>query len=81
LVGEYGVASQVSFTMQTDAHVMPHVQREATAKMDEILNPKPVAIKPDAAKAKLNGKCFRMWWALAGSNRGPSGCKPDALTD
>ena len=21
------------------------------------------------------------WWALAGSNRGPSGCKPDALTD
>jgi integrase len=35
--------SQVSFTMQIYAHVLPHVQREAAAKMDEILNPKPVA--------------------------------------
>ena len=38
--------SQVSFTMQIYAHVLPHVQREAAAKMDEILNPKPVATKP-----------------------------------
>jgi integrase len=28
--------SQVSFTMQTYAHVLPHVQREVAAKMDEI---------------------------------------------
>jgi integrase len=35
--------SQVSFTMQIYGHVLPHVQREAAAKMDEILNPKPVA--------------------------------------
>jgi integrase len=35
--------SQVSFTMQTYAHVLPHVQREVAAKMDEILNPEPVA--------------------------------------
>lgn len=33
----------VSFTMQTYAHVLPHVQREAAAKMDQILNPEPVA--------------------------------------
>ena len=35
--------SQVSFTMQTYAHVLPHVQRDVATKMDEILNPKPVA--------------------------------------
>ena len=35
--------SQVSFTMQTYAHVLPHVQRDVAAKMDEILNPQPVA--------------------------------------
>jgi integrase len=43
--------SQVSFTMQTYAHVLPHVQRDVATKMDEILNPKPVATgvatKPD----------------------------------
>src|SRR5262249_24723927 len=37
--------SQVSFTMQTYAHVLPHVQREVAAKMDEILNPEPVATR------------------------------------
>jgi integrase len=46
--------SQVSFTMQTYAHVLPHVQRDVATKMDEILNPKPVATsvatKPDAVK-------------------------------
>ncbi|HWQ52102.1 MAG TPA: site-specific integrase [Bryobacteraceae bacterium] len=31
--------SQVSFTMQTYAHVLPHVQREVADKMDAILNP------------------------------------------
>jgi integrase len=35
--------SQVSFTMQTYAHVLPEVQKQVAAKMDEILNPKPVA--------------------------------------
>jgi integrase len=35
--------SQVSFTMQTYAHVLPEVQRSVATKMDEILDPKPVA--------------------------------------
>ena len=35
--------SQVSFTMQTYAHVLPEVQRSVATKMDEILNPNPVA--------------------------------------
>jgi integrase len=35
--------SQVSFTMQTYAHVLPEVKRGAASKMDEILAPKPVA--------------------------------------
>ncbi|MDR3703059.1 MAG: site-specific integrase [Candidatus Sulfopaludibacter sp.] len=35
--------AQVSFTMQTYAHVLPHVQREAAAKMNEILSLEPVA--------------------------------------
>jgi integrase len=35
--------SQVSFTMQTYAHVLPEVQRQVASKMDEILGAKPVA--------------------------------------
>jgi hypothetical protein len=35
--------SQVSFTMQTYAHVPPEVQKQVATKMDEILDPKPVA--------------------------------------
>jgi integrase len=35
--------SQVSFTMQTYAHVLPEVQKQVATKMDEILAPKPVA--------------------------------------
>lgn len=35
--------SQVFFTMQTYAHVIPEVQRQVATKMDEILGPKPVA--------------------------------------
>jgi integrase len=35
--------SHVAFTMQTYAHVLPEVQKEVAAKMDEILKPKPVA--------------------------------------
>jgi integrase len=35
--------SQVSFTMQTYAHVLPEVQKQTVSKMDEILAPKPVA--------------------------------------
>jgi integrase len=46
--------SQVSFTMQTYAHVLPHVQRDVADKMNEILVPKPVATtvatKSDLAK-------------------------------
>jgi integrase len=46
--------SQVSFTIQTYAHVLPHVQRDVADKMNEILSPKPVATsvatKLDAAK-------------------------------
>jgi integrase len=44
--------SQVSFTMQTYAHVLPHVQRDVADKMDEILNPQPVATSV-ATKPKL----------------------------
>jgi integrase len=35
--------SQVSVTMQTYAHVLPEVQKQAATKMDEILTPNPVA--------------------------------------
>jgi len=35
--------SRVSFTMETYAHVLPEVQKQAATKMDEILGPKPVA--------------------------------------
>jgi len=35
--------SQVSFTMQTYAHVLPEVQKAVATKMDEILGPIPVA--------------------------------------
>jgi len=42
--------SQVSFTMQTYANVLPHVQRDVAAKMDEILNPQPVATNPGEVK-------------------------------
>jgi integrase len=34
---------QVSFTMQTYAHVLPEVQKQVAAKMDEILVPRPAA--------------------------------------
>lgn len=37
--------SQVSFTMQTYAHVLPEVQKQVAVKMDEILAPKPVATR------------------------------------
>ncbi len=37
--------SQVSFTMQTYAHVLPEVQKQTASKMDEVLAPKPVATK------------------------------------
>ena len=41
--------------MQTYAHVLPHIQRDVADKMDEILNPKPVATnvatKPVTAKS------------------------------
>lgn len=48
--------SQVSFTMQTYAHVLPHVQRDVADKMNEILNPKPVAtsVATKAEGAKPN---------------------------
>jgi integrase len=42
--------SQVSFTMQTYAHVLPEIQREAASKMDEILNAAPVATNPSGLK-------------------------------
>ncbi len=35
--------SQVSFTTQTYAHVLPEVRKQTAVKMDEILAPKPVA--------------------------------------
>ncbi len=41
--------SQVSFTMQTYAHVLPHVQRDVATKMDQILNPVATEMATDAA--------------------------------
>jgi hypothetical protein len=38
--------SQVSFTLQTYAHVLPEVQKQVAVKTDEILASKPVATKP-----------------------------------
>jgi integrase len=35
--------SQVSFTLQTYAHVLPEVQKQTASKMDDILNPSRVA--------------------------------------
>src|SRR5215467_4665470 len=35
--------TQVSFTMQTYAHVLPEVQKQVATKMDEILGVNPVA--------------------------------------
>lgn len=46
--------SQVSFTMQTYAHVLPHVQREAASKMDEILKPVATSVATNEAKARAN---------------------------
>jgi integrase len=37
--------SQVSFTMQTYAHILPEVQKQVATKMDEILTPKLVATR------------------------------------
>ena len=37
--------SQVSFTMQTYAHVLQEAQKQVANKMDEILGAKPVANK------------------------------------
>jgi integrase len=37
--------SQVSFTLQTYAHVLPEVQKEVATKMDDILAPKRVATR------------------------------------
>jgi integrase len=49
-IGDLLGHSQVSFTMQTYAHVLPHVQREAASKMDKILNP----VATSEAKARAN---------------------------
>jgi hypothetical protein len=46
--------SQVFFTMQTYAHVLPHVQRDVADKMNEILNPKPVATSVTKAGSANN---------------------------
>jgi hypothetical protein len=47
--------SQVSFTMQTYAHVLPEVQKSVATKMDGILNPKPVATT--VATKPVLGEC------------------------
>jgi integrase len=46
--------SQVSFTMQTYAHVLPHVQREAASKMNEILNPVATSVATKAGFVRAN---------------------------
>ena len=52
--------SQVSFTMQTYAHVLPEVQRS-------------VATKSVFGEAKLDCKLFILWCAQHDSNMRPSG--------
>ena len=46
--------AQVSFTMQTYAHVLPHVQREVATKMDEILNRVATPVATKASEVKVN---------------------------
>ena len=48
--------SQVSFTMQTYAHVLPHVQREVADKMDAILNPPKNGVATTVANSGESGK-------------------------
>jgi integrase len=46
--------AQVSFTMQTYAHVLPHVQREVAAKMDEILKPIATSVATDLTSKRAS---------------------------
>jgi integrase len=46
--------SQVSFTLQTYAHVLPEVQRAVATTMDEILTTVQEPVPPEPAVAKLN---------------------------
>jgi integrase len=46
--------AQVSFTMQTYAHVLPHVQREVATKMDEILSRVATPVANKAVLEKIN---------------------------
>jgi integrase len=49
--------SQVSFTMQTYADVLPEAQKSVATKMDGVLNPKPVATKPASETINYDGSC------------------------
>ncbi len=46
--------SQVSFTMQTYAHVLPEEQKQVATKMDEILGQKPVATSVATKRSRPN---------------------------
>src|SRR5262249_51532030 len=46
--------SQVSFTMQTYAHVLPEVQKQVAAKMDEIFAP--VRVATNVATTRASGR-------------------------
>ena len=65
--------SQVSFTMQTYAHVLPEVQRQVATKMDEILGPAQGCYQTGWLDSELAAKLLILWCAQTDSNCRPSG--------
>ena len=67
--------SQVSFTMQTHAHVLPEVKRETAAKMNGILDPSCYqrCYQEGRREGELNRKLLISWCARTDSNCRPSG--------
>jgi hypothetical protein len=65
------------FTMQTYAHVLSEVERQAAAKMDDISSPMPRCYQgcyqSDLERVSLKAKCFVLWCARGDSNTRPSG--------
>jgi hypothetical protein len=49
-----GTISQVSFTMQTYAHVIREAQQQTADKMDAILNPVAPQVAPLGQKGAIN---------------------------
>ena len=65
--------SQVSFTMQTYAHVLPEVQTQVATKMDEILGTDCGCYQTGSCEGCLICKPLILWCARGDSNTRPSG--------